>query len=583
MSRIFSSRRATTAYAKITSQDTPSAAPQRTSRTVLLRIVTLMLFGGLVASLLLLVSRDGNFGAASSPKPVSGGSVVDGLSLEPDSLLPNHYQVWAPAPVVGSALWASLWYFDSQGILHPGIATEVPTPTGLKTIIFHLRPGLKWSDGTPETADDCVFSFNLYANPAYGNTFGFPTTDPSDPVGFESATKVDTWTVRLTFKHPRVGMLYALVDSPGTCLQKAHYSTIAPADFATSSENTQPQVTNGPFKFKEWVHGDHITLVRNPYYFQGPDKPYLDQITFKFITDPARMLAALQSHLVDTSWGLDFNQLAALRAIPGYTTYLDRYPQGVEYLLFNLADPILADHAVRQALTTSFNITQLPQQLYGGAAQPTCDGATGTFAHEPSLVPCYRYDPHAAGQLLEADGWAMGADGYRHKNGQTLELTYLTNAFLSRKVTQALAKADWQEVGIKVDVQNSGDFQSAYCQGRFQIGEVHDNGGFDPDDSWIFASDQTCDKGGYNDMHYASPIVDQEESIQLSTDDISARKAAFHIIHEQVLKDLPVMYLYSQAGIGCAISALHHYDPADPVGGPGDTWNVWDWYLSATP
>jgi peptide/nickel transport system substrate-binding protein len=182
--------------------------------------------------------------------------------------------------------------------------------------------------------------------------------------------------------------------------------------------------------------------------------------------------------------------------------------------------------------------------------------------------------------VLDADGWGMGADGYRHKNGQTLDLTYLTNEAPLRKLTQSLAQADWQAIGIKIDLRNSGDFQLLYCAGKFQIGEVHDNGGFDPDDSWIFASDQTCDQSGNNFMHYANPTVDQQERIQLSTDDINARKAAFHIIHEQVLTDLPVMYLYSQAGIGCAVSALHNYDPADPVGGPGDTWNVWDWYLS---
>ena len=410
MSRIFSSRRATFA-ASSTTTDVPKATPRRSRRALLIRIVTLVALVAVVGAFLEVVARNATTTTNASEKPVRGGSIVDGMNLEPDSLLPNRYIVWAPAPVVGSALWASLWYFDSQGILRPGIATAVPTPTDLKTLTFQLRPGLKWSDGAPETADDCVFSFNLYANPAYGNTFGFPTTDPSDPVGFESATKVDNLTVRLSFKHPRGGMLYALVDSPGTCLQKAHYSTDRASRLRQVEREYRAAGHQRPLQVQRMGTRRPHHARAQPLLLSGPDKPYLDQITFKFITDSARMLAALQSHLVDTSWALDFTQLAALRATPGDTTYLDRYPQGVEYLFFNLTDPILADHAVRQALTMSFDIKQLPQQLFDGAAQLTCDDATGTFAHEPNLIPCYHYDPQRRGtiarcrRLGDGRGW----------------------------------------------------------------------------------------------------------------------------------------------------------------------------------
>lgn len=568
--------------------NTVSSGNRRPRRTLLIRIVTLVALAGVVATFLAVVAKGTNGRTTTNipEKPVRGGSITDDVLIEPDSLLPEHYQFWAVAPIVDAALWAPLWYVDPQGILHPGIAKDIASPAenglspDLTTWTFHLRPGLRWSDGSPETAEDCAWSFNLYANPAFANTNGFPTTDPGDPVGFVSATAVDTTTVVLKIRRPYEGMLYVLVDSVSTCLQKAHYSQIAPADFATSSENTQPQVTNGPFNLKEWVHGDHLTFVRNPYYYQGPDKPYLDQITFKFITDASRLLPALQTHLLDAAWQVDFTQIDSFRAIPGYTTYVDRFPMGEEFLLFNLSDPILSDHAVRQALTMSFDISQLPQQLFGGAAQLTCDDSSGNFAHEAKLVPCYHFDPHAAAQLLDADGWMLGADGIRHKKGQILELSYVTNARPWRVQTQALAQTAWQAIGIKIDLQSSNDFQRLYCAGQFQIGEVHDNGNFDPDDHLFLASDQTCDKGGGNWMHYANPTVDAAERIQQTTADIATRQKAFHTVHEEVLKDLPVMYLWTTASVGCAISTLRNYDPIDPVGGPGDAWNVWDWYLS---
>jgi ABC-type transport system substrate-binding protein len=104
---------------------------------------------------------------------VKGGTVINGLYEEPDTLLPyltnEEYAI-----IVDQALWAPLWYGDNQGVLHSGIA-DLPTPANgyissdLKTLTVHLHSGLKWSDGSPITADDVAFSFNLYGNPDFAN------------------------------------------------------------------------------------------------------------------------------------------------------------------------------------------------------------------------------------------------------------------------------------------------------------------------------------------------------------------------------------------------------------------------------
>jgi hypothetical protein len=77
-------------------------------------------------------------------------------------------------------------------------------------------------------------------------------------------------------------------------------------------------------------------------------------------------------------------------------------------------------------------------------------------------------------------------------------------------------------------------------------------------------------------MHYANPEVDQAEQAQLNSPDLATRKQAFSIIHWDVLKDLPVMYLYVAGRVSCASSTLHNFAP---TGGGGTTWNVADWYL----
>jgi peptide/nickel transport system substrate-binding protein len=339
---------------------------------------------------------------------------------------------------------------------------------------------------------------------------------------------------------------------------------------------------------KEHVVNDHLTLVRNPYYYQGLDKPYLDQVTYANVGDEADAeLSALQTHAVDATDGLDYSNLASYRAIPGYTTRLTS-TFNVELLVFNFKDPILSDHAVRQAITMGINRNTIIQAAINGAGSPTCDEDNGTFAHEATLTTCYPFDPPGANHLLDADGWTLGTDGYRHKNGQTLELQYATTPGiypLARHETQALIHDELKAIGMQIDLKvfSSGDFfgpGGALTTGSFQIGEFsNQNYNYVPVDDTFFTSTLTVDQGGSNFMGYANPEVDQLLARQAATADVKARMKDFQIIHADVLKDLPVMYLYSGLDISCARSDLHNYDPSGLAS--SESWNIGDWWLSA--
>jgi len=526
-------------------------------------------------------------GGGQSTNIVKGGTVINGLYEEPDTLVP-YLTNETYAVIVDQALWAPLWYGDNQAVLHSGIA-DLPTASNglisqdLKSITVHLHSGLKWSDGSPITADDVAFSFNLYSNPDFANTFGFPTTAKDDPIGFAAATKVDDSTVKLTFNNPYGGSIAALADGASSIVPAKVFSSLKPADIGKSPENFKPSVDSGPFMVSDRVQGDHITLVPNPNYYQ-PGKPYLGQLTYKIITDQSTILTALQAGTITESWFLDVTKLDSYKAIQGYTTATDANPAGYELLVFNLTNPILSDINVRKALTMSFDTSQLITQLYKGAAKPTCDDHSGTAFHEPNITDCYKYDVAGAKQLLDSAGWVMGSDGFRHKGGKTLELRYSTTNKASRKATQLLAQDAWKSVGIKIDLKNydanvffGANAQGILHSGNFDIGEFANTLGYAPDDHTLFQSDQTPDKGGSNYMHYSNPQVDAAEHAQQQTADINAQKAAFHIIHAQVIADVPVFYLYSAANIFCYSNKLHNYQPS-PLG-PTEGWNVWDWWI----
>jgi peptide/nickel transport system substrate-binding protein len=556
---------------------------------------------GVPVLLMLVLSACGpsTSGGGGGNTPKKGGSITDALIEEPDTLLPfltnETYSV-----MVDQALWAPLFYGDPSGALNPGIA-DVPTvanggvSSDLKTYTIKLHSGVKWSDGSPLTAQDVAFSYNLYANPKFGNTFGFPTSDPSDPIGFSGATATDSSTVVMKLKNPDVSFVAALADGASGPIPQAKFGSVAPADVAKSSENFQPTVDSGPFVISDRVQGDHITLKPNPNYYQA-GKPYLDQVTFKIITDSNTVLTALQSGSVDTTWFADVTKLQSYKALQGYTTTTDQNPAGYEVLVFNECSQVgvkgcvrtspLQDMAIRQALSMSFNVNDVTTKLYAGTAVPTCDDSAGTLVHESSLT-CDQYDPTTAGVCLDQAGWPMGSDGYRHKGGQTLELVYATTNKPVRKQTQLLAQAAWKQVGIKIDLKNyaSQDFFGTQAagilhSGNYDIGEFANTLGYDPDDHTLFQSTETPDVGGSNYMRYSNPAVDQAEQTQQTSGDLSARKAAFHIIHTNVLNDFAVMFLYTAANIAIHRDTLHNYNPS--ALGPTETWNIWDWYVNSS-
>lgn len=521
--------------------------------------------------------------STGASKPVFGGSITDGLFEEPDSLLPEQ-SIETYADLVDATIWAPLFYGDNTGIIQPALATVLPSTAnggisadGL-TYTIKLRSGLKWSDGSPLTSADVAFSLNLFANPAYAGK-----TQASEFAKIASVTAPDATTVTITLKSVDVAfMALALTDPLNFApLPKSVYGSLDPASIPKSTNAFNPQVTSGPFTIVDRVKSDHITMKRNPNYFQAP-KPYLDQIMFKIITDQNTILTALQSGSIDTSWFLDINKLATYKTIPGYKVALDKAPGTYEAIYFNETNPLLADLKVRQAISQAIDVTPLIQNIWKGIASPTCDDGVATFAHDASLVPCYKYDPAAAKALLTGDGFTMGSDGYFQKNGKTLELRYSTTAGKAYRVqTETIVQDQLKQIGIKMDIVNYpadtffGSVLGDYTQ--FDIAEFANSLGYDPDNHTQWGSDQFL-PNGFNISHYSNPEVDAAIKTELSDPDIAHRTAAFHTIYKDIITDLPAMYYYAFPNISVAKANLQNYFPS--AAGPSETWNVWDWYLS---
>ncbi|HEX6542951.1 MAG TPA: peptide ABC transporter substrate-binding protein [Ktedonobacterales bacterium] len=532
--------------------------------------------------------------------PKQGGSIIDGVQEEANSIMPAQ-STETFADLVDASIWASLVYTNDQFSLSPGLLKEVPTTTNggivvtgdTETFNLHLRPNLKWSDGQPLTSADVAFAIKIYSDPAYGDKQGFPAQD------IASVDTPDDNTVVIKLNKINVAFLTTALTDPlvFTPLPKHVYQNTAPADIA---KEFTPKVTSGPFTVSEHVKGDHITVVRNKNYYQAP-KPYLDKVTFKFFPDAETEVKAIQAGQIDTAYFLPVTDVEVLKNVSGYKLYTPKQSPNYEAFYFNLSNPTLADPVVRQALAMSFDVHQEITSIQKGNAVPTCDDNTGSFAHEPNLISADGYcpygpngntkiDPQAAIKLLQGDGYSMGSDGYMHKAGKTLELRISTTAGRQYRLdSEQLAQAAWKKIGVKIDVVNfpSSTFfgpilfpsDAKYAKGNDQwdIAEF-ENSLAEPDTHLIWQSDQVPSAGGQNLTYYNNQQVDQWEKQQLKAVDQNERKQIFHNIHAQILKDIPTFYLYSPLDLSEYRANLHNYKP-DSIG-PSETWNIWDWYLS---
>ncbi len=498
-----------------------------------------------------------------------------------DDVDPPHFLWWhASAPLV---------YSTPAGVMTPGIATVVPTVANggvsadLKTVTFHLRSGLVWSDGVALDARDVDFTWKLQTNPK------FPTYNSIGVADIASAAvSTDNLSITFTLKAPLVSFVSQWSD---TGLMPAHhYASMDPATITKSADNLNPSVTNGPFMMSESKPGDHYTIVRNPKYYQAAQGlPYLDKVVFKITPDQNTILKDLQAGSVDSSWFLNVANALAYAKLNNYTVVADGGGTGGnsyswEGLWFNFHNKTLANNPeVRKAIAMATDQQTLIDVARRGLGGKRCQdhpsvqvpGYTANLSC-PQLTP----DFNGANTLLKQNGWVMGSDGVYTKNGQRLEFQYSTTANnLWRSDDQLINKANFLKIGIKVNIQNYpastffGSILITAKPGVYDIAEFASSGSIDPDNA---SSLQTGATG--NLAYYSSAQMDALLKQEQSTGDPAARQKAFDAINQLEVTDFPFVLEFSAPNVAIHIKGTNNYAPS--AIGIGETINIWDWWCN---
>jgi len=523
-------------------------------------------------------------GLAAAPPPAAfaaagpNGIVRYGTLVEPETLNPLLGATVAVSNVSALA-FDGLVRIGEGGRPVPDLATVVPSREGGgisadgRTITYHLDPRARWHDGRPVTAEDVAFTWHAIMN---------PRNNVAARTGYDEITAVDTvdpHTVRLRLRRAYAPALYLFTTLfPGAILPK--HILGAYADLNRVPFNTAP-IGSGPYRVREWRHGDRIVFERNPAYFRGA--PSIERIDLEFIPDSNTLLNLVRTHEIDAAADLTPDQLAEARRTPGVSTTLVPV-NGFSFMSFNTRRAPLSDVRVRRALCYAIDPKHIFNVVYHGVGlqAPVDQSPAGGWA-DPSLR-YYPTDPARAASLLDAAGWKMGSDGFRSHAGNrlTLDVTAVSGSKTAEQV-EVIAQAAWRAIGVDARIKNApgnilfAQSDGILTKGTFDVAFFSYFVNPDPNDSAIVGPG-TVPPQGENETGY----VGDAEFARLQRDasgtyDLARRHALYDRLQAILLRDVPRYTLRWQSVILVTRAGLHgvSLNPA------GDAfWNVQQWTLS---
>jgi peptide/nickel transport system substrate-binding protein len=474
-------------------------------------------------------------GISFGDEPKQGGTLTINIGNEPPVLVLIAHTAGQSVYLSGKVTEGLLTYdFDFNP--KPLLATEWDVAEDGLRYHFKLREGVKWHDGQDFTADDVAYSIQALKD--------------NHPRGRATFAQVKTINVlgaheiELLLEKPSPFLITALASSESPIVPKHLYEG---SDPATNPNNVAP-VGTGPFVFKEWVRGSYVLYERNPNYWDAP-KPYLDKLVYRFITDPAASVAAIETGevLLTVGANIPFTDIARLQASPalGFETRGFGYGNGITRAEFNLDNTFLADPKVRLAIAHAVDKSFIANTVYLGHAKVLNGPVNPALAKffTPDL-PVYEFDPAKAEAILDEAGYPRGGDGTRF----TLNIDPTQPAGAPRQSAEYIAQA-LDKVGIKTNVRTqdyAAFVKRVYTDRDFDIALEGMSNLFDPTVGIQRLYWSKNFKPGVpfsNGAHYQSAETDRLLEAAAVEPDAKKRFDLFVDFQKQVVADLPALDL----------------------------------------
>ncbi len=471
-------------------------------------------------------------GGASGPEPRAGGTAIIALAAEPDVL---------NSLLTGSAYANQILGLMQDGLVemgedlefHPCIASDWTFAPDSLSVTFRLRPWV-WSDGAPLTSRDVATSFALLTDPVVASPRGGGLANVA------AVTPIDPATVRYDFRVRRP-LTEALFAAAHAILPAHRTAELEPSRVREWPLNQQP-LASGAYVLESWQRNRQLVLTRNERY-PGP-RPRLDRLVFRIIPDETSRLIELETG------GVDFvdeipPQAARALAASGRASVLRVGGRLVGQVQWNMRSPLLADRAVRRALSFAIDRAAFVDGLLCGYAVPASSIIPPClWAHDTALRPD-GHDPQRARDLLDAAGWRdTDGDGIRERDGRRLSLLLITRkGDPVREDGAALIAGNLREVGVELRprILEFGAALDEVRQGRFDGYLGYFQPRLVPDPSAQLRSDAT-DRFNYGG--YANATVDSLLDAALACPDRARARPLWIRLQRFVAEDAPFAFLF---------------------------------------
>lgn len=475
--------------------------------------------------------------------PARGGTLVEGVVDIPRYINPLFATSDTDRDLV-TLIYSGLMRYDKDGVLVPDLAESYSVSDDGLTYTFILKEDLEFHDGEPLTADDVIFTISKAQDP----TLRSVKLANWDGV---LAQKVDDRTVTFTLKAPYVPFL----ENTTLGILPAHkWKELSASEFLLTIYNTEP-VGSGPYRVytvsrtSDNIPTDHYLRA----FAQANQKPpYVTSIHFRYFSDSEDALAAYQSGNIDSLTTLPSEDLESVVASQNgvlLTAPISR----LSAVFFNQnKNELFADVSVRKALDAAVDKDRIVKEIFFGYGS-SINGPLPISSKQQDASTTTPEDRVArAKEILEAGGWKYSTETGRwektvNKATQTLAFTLATNNIDEFKGVAERLKADWEALGVPVDVQyfEVEDLKKVIIRPReyeallFGLSVTR---GLDLFAYWH--SSQRNDPGA-NIGLYANITADKLLEEARTTSDNAKRAAALEAFDAEVKKDTAAVFLYT--------------------------------------
>ncbi|WP_339109651.1 ABC transporter substrate-binding protein [Thioclava sp. GXIMD4216] len=460
--------------------------------------------------------------------PVEGGRLDLVVQPEPPSLMIG-ITTNGPSLLVAGSIYEGLLKYDSNLEPMPSLAESWEVSDDAMTYTFHLRKGVKFSDGEPFSAKDVMFTFTKFlteTNPKWREVMRH----------VETLESPDDNTVVFKLKAPYGPFIRSFSYTVSPIIPAHLYEG---TDFAKNPNNDKP-VGTGPFELKEWKKGAYIDLVKNPDYW-AEGKPHLDEVVYHVVPDAASRATAFETRTVSVLPGgsvenFDIPRLAKEEGVC-VTEKGWEYNSPLSFLWLNNRTAPMDNVKFRQAVMYALNRPLMQKVVWNGYGKVATGPITSTIPFYDDVEPKYDYDPKKAKELLKDVGY----------DGHPLRLLPLPYGETWQRWAEVV-KQNLAAVGIPVEIESTdvAGWNQKTAQWDYDIAftYLYQNGDPALGVARNYISSQIVKGNPFANVEgYSNPEIDKmfDEAAVAATD--AERQALYTKIQTQLQEDVPVAWL----------------------------------------